>query len=38
MTAPNAKPRAGEHERTTQYYACEHGIPGGCQFCNATKH
>lgn len=28
----NPKPR----ERTVPYYACKHGVQGGCAFCNAT--
>lgn len=31
------KPATPMPERTTQYYACKHGIPGGCQFCNVTQ-
>lgn len=36
MTAA-AKPAAAHTPgRTVPYYACEHGIPGGCNWCRAT--
>lgn len=36
-SVPVAPSSVGTPERVVPFYACEHGTPGGCAFCNATN-